>query len=93
LSCSFILFVHLESSFADPLYHANSLMLRGTLGYHPVFKGSALVNWAETNQPIQSLLVIPPPVFSTVSESSLSICREPSNEWLPDYTPPRIYRL
>jgi hypothetical protein len=85
--------VHLESSFADPLYLANSLMLCGTLGYHPVFKGSVLVNWAEANQPIQLSVAIPPPIFSPVSESPLSVWRELSNEWFPDYIPPRIYRL
>jgi hypothetical protein len=85
--------VHLESSFADQLYHVNSLMLCGIMGYHPVFKGSTLVNWIDTNQPIQSLMAIPSPVFSPVSGNPLSVGKELSNEWLPDYISPRIHRL
>jgi hypothetical protein len=76
MTCSLVLFVHLEPSFADQLYHVNSFMLREIMRYHPVFKGLTLVNWTDTKQPIQSLMAIPSPAFSPVSESSLSVCRE-----------------
>ena len=53
MTCSLVLFVHLEPSFADQLYHVNSFMLREIMRYHPVFKGFTLVNWTDTKQPIQ----------------------------------------